>query len=113
MRYGRETGRVEYAAVRRWPGRGPRSTAVLEIGEPVEPTPVEIWLTARWGLHSRLLGRTWWTPNEHPTWPLRGARLLSLEDDFVRAAGVATTGEMLRPLFSSGVRTRFGLPRPL
>jgi uncharacterized protein YqjF (DUF2071 family) len=113
MRYRRSGGLAEYRAVRRWPKRGLSSRVVLEIGEPVQPTPLEIWLTARWGLHSRLLGRSWWTPNEHGRWPLFSARLDAIEDDFVAAAGITAAGAMLRPLFSPGVRTRFGLPRPL
>jgi uncharacterized protein YqjF (DUF2071 family) len=113
MAYRRNADRVEYRASRRWPGAGPSCRAVLQIGGRVRPTDLEVWLTARWGLHTRLAGRTWWVPNEHGAWPLFDARLLSLDDEFVSAAGVPTAGDMLRPLFSPGVRTRFGLPRAL
>jgi uncharacterized protein YqjF (DUF2071 family) len=107
----REDAQVEYRIDRR---RGSaRSRVVLEIGEPVEPTPLEIWLTARWGLHGRHVGRTWWTPNRHPSWSVREARPVEIDDGLLAAAGVPVAGEMLRPLFSSGVRTQFGLPRPL
>lgn len=109
----REGALVNYGGQRRWPGRGPTSRVVLEVGQSVEPTPLETWLTARWGLHSRLLGRTWWTPNQHPAWPLQEARAVQVEDEFVSAAGIPVAGEMLRPLFSPGVRTQFGVPRPL
>ena len=77
---------------------------------PVEPTPLEVWLTARWGLHTRLAGRTLWIPNEHVAWPLRAAEILDLQDDLVDGVGVPVAGDMLRPLFSAGVRTTFGLP---
>jgi uncharacterized protein YqjF (DUF2071 family) len=36
-----------------------------------------------------------------------------MEDEFVAAAGIAVRGEMLRPLFSPGVRTQFGVPQAL
>jgi uncharacterized protein YqjF (DUF2071 family) len=109
----REGASIDYRSVRRWPRRGLRTRVVLDLGDVTTATPLEIWLTARWGLHSRLLGRTWWTPNEHSSWPLREARAVRVDDQLVEAAGIPVAGEMLRPLFSSGVRTRFGLPRPL
>ena len=82
----------------------------VRIGAPVEPTPLEVWLTARWGAHTRKAGRTWWLPNEHATWPLRSAEIDGLADELVAAAGVATAGPQLRPLYSPGVHARFGRP---
>ncbi|MET3803850.1 uncharacterized protein YqjF (DUF2071 family) [Nakamurella sp. UYEF19] len=102
-----------YTSARRWPrtGRHPlRSELTVRVGDPVEPTPLEVWLTARWGLHTRLAGRTVWIPNEHGAWPLHSADILGLDDDLVAGTGIPVTGEMLRPLFSPGVRTTFGLP---
>jgi uncharacterized protein len=97
----------------RRPGSGPRSRVVVEPGPAIEPTPLEVFLTSRWGLHTAHLGRTWWIPNEHGPWPLQQARLVELDDGLVAAAGVAPAGEMLRPLVTSGVHTRFGRPRLL
>lgn len=113
MELRRDDGRIDYRSRRRWPGAGPSSRVIVELGGPVDPTPLEIWLTARWGLHSRLLGRSWWTPNRHLSWSLRTARLARIDDDLLPAAGIPVAGEMLRPLFSSGVRTQFGMPQPL
>ena len=71
-------------------------------------------VTARWGLHSHAAGRTWWTPNQHPPWPLHTAEVLHLDEDLVHRAGFDARAEsMLRPLFSPGVYTTFGLPRAL
>nr|WP_275889266.1 DUF2071 domain-containing protein [Nakamurella flavida] len=105
-------GRVHtYRTHRRWPGPGARSEIVLEVGGPVEPTATEEFLTLRWGMHSSLGGRTIWTPNEHEAWPLHEARLLHLSDDLGTAAGFPVAGEpTLRPLWTPGVRTRFGTP---
>jgi uncharacterized protein YqjF (DUF2071 family) len=110
MRITRSPEVITYASVRRWPRRGLRSRVTVRLGEPVEPTALEIWLTARWGAHTRKAGRTWWVPNEHGRWPLRSARLVDLDDELVAADGVRTAGEPLRALYSPSMRTRFGRP---
>ncbi len=101
---------VSYDSVRRWPRRGLRSRLSLQLGATTEPTPLETWLTSRWGAHSRLAGRTVWVPNEHGSWPLREAAVLELDDDLLGASGVRAAGPPLRALWSSGVRARFGRP---
>ena len=105
-----------YEVRRRLPGPGAHSRVGVVVGEPVDPTPLEVFLTARWGMHSRVAGRGVWVPNEHGSWPLHTAELVELDDTLVAAAGVTPAGPMLRPLWSPGVRARFGppvrLPRP-
>ncbi len=101
---------VAYDCVRRWPRRGLQSHLALRVGELVRPTPLEIWLTARWGAHTRAARRTVWVPNEHDSWPLHTAEVLELRDDLLDASGVQVAGQQLRPLWSPGVRTRFGRP---
>jgi uncharacterized protein YqjF (DUF2071 family) len=101
---------ISYSTVRRWPRRGLRSTLTVQIGDVVTPTPLEVWLTARWGAHTRKAGRTWWVPNEHCEWPLQSADILELDDDLCAAGGVVTAGEPLRALFSPGVHAQFGRP---
>ncbi|MCH9721402.1 MAG: DUF2071 domain-containing protein [Actinomycetia bacterium] len=110
MRMTRSGDTVSYDSTRRWPRRGLRSRLTVTVGEVIEPTPLEVWLTARWGAHTRRAGRTWWVPNEHDPWPLRAARIRELDDDLLPASGVRPAGEPLRALFSPGVRTRFGRP---
>ncbi len=68
------------------PARGGSLTLEARVGEPVEPTDLEVFLTARWGLHSHAAGRTWWTPNQHPPWPLHTAEVLHLDEDLVHRA---------------------------
>lgn len=102
-----------YEARRRWPQRGLASTVSIRVGDPLEPTPLEKWLTARWGLHAWIRGRTRWVPNAHGPWPLHHAEVLELHDDLLAAAGVAPAGDRLRALWSPGVRARFGRPVPL
>jgi uncharacterized protein len=101
---------VDYRSVRRWPRRGLHSRLTVRVGGVIEPTALEVWLSARWGAHTRKAGRTWWIPIEHAQWPLHAAEILELNDDLVAASGVPTAGERLRPMFSPGVRSRFGRP---
>ncbi|OBJ56185.1 YqjF family protein [Mycobacterium sp. 1423905.2] len=110
MRMTKSDNVITYQSVRRWPRRGLRSLLRIRVEEVVEPTPLEIWLTARWGAHTRKAGRTWWVPNEHDPWPLRTADIVELHDDLLHASGVQPAGKPLRALFSAGVRARFGRP---
>ncbi len=111
MRTSRDGDVVRYDSVRRWPRRGLRSKVEVRVGGRVEPTDLEVWLTARWGAHSRVAGRTIWTPNGHGAWPLHEAQVLRLDDDLLGASGVQASGPLLRALWSPGVHTRFGLPK--
>ncbi len=109
----RSAGGVCYASTRRWPQRGLRSRAVVAVGAPVEPTPLEVWLTGRWGAHTRTAGHTVWVPIAHLMWPLHAAEITEFEDELVAAAGIECAGPRLRALFSPGVRVRFGRPSRL
>jgi uncharacterized protein YqjF (DUF2071 family) len=110
MRLRRNGSRITYCSTRRWPQRGLHCRLTIVVGEAVQPSPLEVWLTARWGAHTRVAGRTWWVPNEHEPWPLRSADIVELDDDLLPASGVQPSGERLRALFSPGVRTCFGRP---
>jgi uncharacterized protein YqjF (DUF2071 family) len=110
MRMRRSGDQITYHSVRRWPRRGLRSRLMIRVGEAVEPTPLEVWLTARWGAHTRRAGRTWWVPNEHGPWPMRAADIVELDDELLDASKVHPAGERMRALFSPGVRARFGAP---
>jgi len=96
---------------RRYPPGGGSLRLTVDVGERVEPTDLEVFYTARWGLHSTLAGRTVWTPNEHKPWPLYAAHVVELQQDLVARAGVRVPGEPTeRVLYSPGVHTTFGLP---
>jgi uncharacterized protein len=113
MRMSRDGNRITYDSVRRWPNPSLRHRMTIDVGAPVDLTPLETWLTARWGAHTRTLGRTWWVPNQHAPFPFREAHVRELEEDLVAASGVEPIGEPLRALYSPGVRTEFGRPLPL
>ncbi len=102
---------------RRWP-RGEAHTSIrLKIGEHiVAPSPLEIFLSARWGLYTTTRGGNLrYAPISHAPWQLQRAEIISIEDSLVTAAGflapmVAKNGEP-NVMFSSGVPVRVGLPR--
>jgi len=84
-------------------------------GDEVLDGPLEQFLTARWGLHVKRFGRTWYLRNTHEPWPLRRATLVELDDGLL--ASVGFEGLALRPpdhvAFSAGVRVTFTLPEVL
>ncbi|MFI6938070.1 YqjF family protein [Streptomyces sp. NPDC050418] len=110
----REGDVIAYDSRRRWPGpRGARSRIALRIGEPVdEPSELEHFLTARWGLHTAFFGRsTLYLPNSHPRWPLHHAELLAHDEDLIEAAGLPRpAGAPVSVLYSPGVPVEFGRP---
>ncbi|MFB9449303.1 YqjF family protein [Dactylosporangium vinaceum] len=113
MRMRKDGDVVSYTSRRRWPGPRPAGNAMaVRIGAPIaEPTPLEHFVTARWGLHTRAWGRTLHLPNEHPRWPLYRADLLDLDDTLILAAGLpAPVGPPDSVLYSPGVPVRFGTP---
>jgi uncharacterized protein len=106
---------IRYASRRRWPGPAAYSRIEVRIGDPLaEPSDLEHFLTARWGLFTTLRGRTGYVPNRHPRWPLHQAELVRCDADLVAAAGLpAPAGPPVSVLYSPGVPVRFGVPEML
>jgi uncharacterized protein len=111
-RHRREGDRLTVDVRRRWPHRGPSTRIDVEIGEPIsEPSPLDIFLSARWGLYSHgRRGGVRYAPVDHEPWPLRAATLRSLDDSLVTAAGLPAPVGDPYVLFSEGVHVRIGLP---
>ncbi len=105
---------LTYTARRRWPApRGARSRFTVQVGEELgQPSDRDIFLTARWGLHTRTLtGQTRYLPNAHRAWTLREARVLELNDELVAATGLPQpSGPPESVLVTDGVPVRFGGP---
>ncbi|MEU8779582.1 DUF2071 domain-containing protein [Streptomyces sp. NPDC048606] len=104
---------VRYVSSRRRPGpRGAHSRITVVRGARIEePTELEHFLTARWGMHNAFLGRAAYLPNDHPRWPLYRAELLTCEEDLIAAAGLpAPQGAPVSVLYSPGVPVRLGRP---
>lgn len=100
---------------RRWPIDPPSTTNVeIDIGDPiVEPSDLDVFLTARWGAVSRWpmrQGRLRHHPVDHPVWEVRRATLAHYEDSSIEAAGLPTpTGEPIVRWVES-IGARFGRP---
>ncbi|MQY02810.1 YqjF family protein [Actinomadura macrotermitis] len=113
MQVRRERDTVTYTSRRRWPGpSGAHSRIAVRVAGPVEePSELEHFLTARWGLHNAFFGRSMYLPNSHPRWPLHHAELLECDESLVAAAGLpAPAAEPVSVLYSPGVPVRFGRP---
>jgi uncharacterized protein len=84
----------------------------VEIGEPiVRPSPLDVFLTARWGLHTRALRGTTWVPITHPPFPLHQARALHAEQELLTCVGVPTPDEApVGVLWSPGLDAQIGRP---
>jgi uncharacterized protein YqjF (DUF2071 family) len=112
MSLARTATTVTYRSRRLAHGHPSSHIVVRPLEEVVSRDDLADFLTARWGMHSVVLGRTRFVPNEHEPWPLRRAELTALDDELLAAAGVpgVSTRAPDSVLYSDGVRTRFGLP---
>jgi uncharacterized protein YqjF (DUF2071 family) len=110
VRVQHEADRCSYRVARR-PGTAHASIG-LRIGRRREPEPLELFVTARWGLHHRVLGRTVYAAVEHGPWPLHAADLIHYDTDLLAAAGLpGVSGPPVSVLFSPGVDgARIGPP---
>ncbi|WP_236700282.1 YqjF family protein [Allosalinactinospora lopnorensis] len=102
-----EGGIAAGAVRRRWPGGHARGRWRIAVRDHLaEPSPLERFLTARWGLHTAHAGRTWWIGISHRPWRLFRADLLAYEGNLVDAAGIPL-GEQppISVLWSPGVDT--------
>ncbi len=80
-------GEIEYRSSRLPSGASLR--ARIRAGPPCRPeelTPLDHFLTARWGAYSLVLGSLRYNPVEHPLWPLHAAELVELDESLVDAA---------------------------
>ena len=84
----------------------------VEVGDPLpEPTELDVFVTARWGLHTSTVLGTTWVPVTHPYWPLHRARLRHLDQSLLVSAGVpAIDEEPVGMLWSPGLEAEVGLP---
>ena len=120
MRIGQRDGRIGYVARRRWPRdtHGPAATSrvIVEPGARVpdaQQSRLDIALSARWALYTEGLGGSILKVDvHHPAWRLREARLITLEDGLVAAAGYRIDGRAPVHLRTADpVEVRVGRPR--
>lgn len=111
LSFTRDAGSVRYAGSRL--GAAQHCDLTIRPGPPMEPTPLDVWLTGRWRAYTRHLGRLMVTPVDHEPWPLQSATVEGCIENLTAAAGLPAI-EDPRAHFSEGVRNvRVGPPRPL
>jgi uncharacterized protein YqjF (DUF2071 family) len=96
---------------------GPRLTArvEVEIGDPIaRPANLEVFLTARWGLHTRTVRGTTWVPVTHAPFRLHRAGVLHADKELLVSAGVPMPDDApVGVLWSPGLAARIGRPQRL
>lgn len=112
MRYSIRDDVHTYETALRRPGKRIASRIVVRAGARRTSTPLDDFVSARWGLHTRWWGKTLYVPNHHGAWPVHDAQVLELDDELMASVGLPDLAD--RPpdhvAFSPGVRTEFGLP---
>lgn len=95
------------AVRRRWPWGGASGRWRAAVGERVSrESPLERFVTARWGLHLPRAGATWWIGVEHRPWPLYRVRSWEYEGNILESAGVHVDDRApVSVLWSPGVNT--------
>lgn len=110
----RSQSTIGYRCRRRWPGpRGARSEVMVEIGErflPDELSELDHFLTARWALYSAPRSGLHHALAVHDPWPLHRARVASLDDELVTAAGLPEPRGEPVVHYSPTVQVRIGWP---
>lgn len=94
--------------------RGPAvlSRLRVRVGARELNGPLAAFLTARWRLHARHLGRTWCLPNSHEPWPLLAAEVTGFEGGLLASVGLPELDgrEPDHVAFSPGVGAVFAPP---
>jgi uncharacterized protein len=87
----------------------------VEIGEPiVRPSQRDVYLTARWGLHTHAQRGTTWVPITHAPLPLHQARPLHADEELLACLGVPVPDEApVGVLWSPGLDAQIGRPHRL
>jgi uncharacterized protein YqjF (DUF2071 family) len=82
----RDGDRCSYRVHRR--AGGASASIELHLGPRLAPGPLERFVTDRWGLHHRVLGRTVFTAVAHPPWQLHTASADEIHPGLLGAAGL-------------------------
>lgn len=109
MRVRAERSQVEYRSKRHFPPG--QAHIVIQRGGGLTPNELERFLTARFRLYTRLMGRLAYAQVEHAPWPLERVLEARVEQDVIQRSGAPSPeGEPLAH-FSPGVEVRIGRPR--
>jgi uncharacterized protein YqjF (DUF2071 family) len=115
-----EGGRIEYESERLWPGPAPAECRLSyepapdETARPSAPGTLEFVLAERYVLYAHSRGVLYRGRVHHAPYPLRPARLVSLDDSLVSTAGIRPAEPSSEPLshYAAGVDVKvYGLCR--
>jgi uncharacterized protein YqjF (DUF2071 family) len=85
---------------------------VVDVGDPIaDPDPLDVFLTARWGLYTVLRRSLAYAPVDHAPWPLHAAEAPVVDDELMAAAGYREASGPWHVRWSPGVAVRVGRPR--
>jgi uncharacterized protein len=111
IRFSRGDDTVEYHSTRKQPFGCGHCAVSARIGKPIEPGDLELFLTARFRLYTRIGGRLAFAQIEHEPWPLCAAEALAIDQDLIQSSGVpAASGTPTVVHYSPGVDARVGRP---
>ncbi len=88
--------RHRYLTTRRWPrttGPAPSADMAFTVGPELEEsqvTPLDHFLTARWGLLTPRRRRLLYGQVHHPRWPLHAVDDIEIDESLIEAAGLPT-----------------------
>ncbi|MGN9843192.1 YqjF family protein [Nonomuraea sp. H19] len=103
----------QYRCRRRWPGpEGVRCDVDVAVGTTLaedERDELAHFLTARYCLFTMVAGRLAAAETEHPAWPLQHARLITLDQNVLQAAGLPAPDSAPILHASPGVAVRVGM----
>ncbi len=96
---------------RRWPRRPPATTTLtVEVGEQIEPSALDVFLTARWGTVAKWGSHLRHHPVDHPPWVLHHAEIVELTDSALTASGLAPPAGEPLVRWAEPIDARFGWP---
>jgi uncharacterized protein len=109
----RATGRsrIHYTSAR----AGAAADITVDVGEAIaRPDDLVLFLTERYRLYTRFLGRLVMAPVEHGPWPLHRAAIVGFQETVRQAANLPAGGDAPALVhYSPGVHVRIGAPCPM
>ncbi len=114
MRVERHDDRLTYRSKGRACRQSVHHDITVEPGPPLaaaELSDLDHWLTGRWRGWARVAGRVAEVPVQHQPWPLRRAKVVSLEETLLQSVGLPPPQDAPLAHFSPGVDAQLGAPR--
>jgi len=99
---------LEYSSRRKRSFGAGMSEIGIEIGDVLDTTELDHFLTARFRLYTAAKGRIAYAQIEHDPWPLRGGKVTKLNETLIESCGL--TGPEGEPMvhFSEGIKVKAG-----